>query len=359
MNGTWIQQNRYSLWGRSYDRKHNRRFRENIWKKQDLLFHLWNNYQEPEDFSEAWKHVAAFQRKLIKDREDFPERKPPEYFLLYTNMSQRFVELEQGAKWALNWKVEESENEKAGYNIPVKYNNCIKKGDFKNLVCIMDDIFLTLVKILKNKQHLSKLQMLELFKLVLDDRYDCDDVILLDLRGYLHTHFNFFSTKDDDEESRDIVFRMMVDIVTIQKLDRNTEQQQMLFIERHGSSLMTTERIKDRLIEIKELLKTFDGAIYAERTLSKKEGRPFDHNRLSFRLFSIVKILIDLEQTKVAEQYIEKHGPIIDTWTRSKIVKITMEIVEIVNQEVYLTRVTNGQGKLSSSGSALNSSDQL
>ena len=124
---TWIEQNRSTLWSSSYEisgLEYNRRFRENVWKKQDLLFHLWNNYQEPEDFLKAWNHVANFRMKLIEDQEkafqEYPGREPPEYYHLY--MPFKFVMEIEGANWALNWKLEESPNEEAGYNIPVQYS---------------------------------------------------------------------------------------------------------------------------------------------------------------------------------------------------------------------------------------------
>ena len=330
----WIQQNRSLLWGRLshkiFGLEHNRSFRENIWKKQDLLFHLWNNYQEPEDFFEAWNHVAAFRRKLIKDREEFPEKEPPEYFDLY--FDSRPVKEIDGANWALNWKLEENEREEAGYNIPVQYNNCIKMENFEDIIS-MDDMFLTLVNILKNDSHLSKLKMLQLFKLVLDSRYNHNDETTITLNYCLYREwerFDLFSTKDCDIESRDMVFRMMVDIVTIQKLERNREKQHQRMISRlQGSSFMTTDRIKDRLIEIKELLETFDVAFIAI------ELEHFDENRLSKRLSRINRILGDLEQARVAEQYIEEHGPIIDTWTQSKIFDIEVELTWNL-QNIYL-----------------------
>merc|ERR1712137_1309043 len=333
MSVNWIQKNRNLLWGMGYEIRgleHNRRFRENIWKKQDLLYHLWNNYQEPEDIFEAWSHVAKFQTKLTKDRRkallECPDSGPPEYFHL--SMQSSFVKEIGGANWALNWKLEESENEEAGYNIPVQYNNCIEIENFEDLV-FMDDMFLTLLNILQNNKHLSKLQMPQLFKLVLDDRYDYDylndynvDFTMLELRQC----WNWNSIKKD-RENRDMVFRMMVDIVTIKKLEKNTEKQHKRIIRLHrGSQLMTIERITDRLIEIKELLKYFYIEIDVERFTSQRDGRHFDETKLLERLFSIVRILRDLEQTRAAEHYIEEHGPIMDGWTLLKIVKYVIEI---------------------------------
>ena len=66
------------------------------------------------------------------------------------------------------------------------------------------------------------------------------------LRNCLYfTDFDLFSTKDDDIESRDMVFRMMVDLVTIQKLDNNIELGHKRFILlNNGSSFMTIESYK-------------------------------------------------------------------------------------------------------------------
>ena len=258
--------------------------------------------------------------KLIEDQQNFPEREPPGHFHLY--MPFRFVKEIGGVNWALNWKLDDGENEEAGYNIPVQYNKRIKEEDFEDLF-VMDDMFVTLLNILKNDRHLSKSQMLKLFKMVLDCQHDYDDMTMFGLRTYLNRNWS----TDETEEKRNTVFRMMVDIVTIKKLGKKTDQEHTRIIKlyTYGSSMLTIERIRDRIIEIKGLLKTFDGAIITERVLSQADGRNFDETRLLDRLFSIFGILTSLNKTSIAEIYIMEHGPLIDTWIQAKVMNIALE----------------------------------